>query len=213
MNAYEKSQQLGLTGTDVEVFAQLQAMGLTHSPINRAELMFNLNLLGMLQKVIGNNAAEKWRGTVLTMQDAINAGGTDLEKNAMALWLSHITNPTNVLWDTTNPLYAAGFWGMYTAYRDQPGMPTTANFTAIAALGGGWIATTVGDFTAQRIAAETAETARLESEANATLATNKQASLSEANDVAITLITDTPTVSKASLVAAFTTRLNLTWPA
>lgn len=41
----------------------------------------------------------------------------------------------------------------------------------------------------------------------------KQASLAEANDTAITLITDTPSVSKASLITAFTKRLNETWPA
>lgn len=213
MNAYEKSQQLGLTGTDAEVFAQLQTMGMTHSPINRAELMFNLNLLKMLQRVVGNNVEEKWRGSVLTMQDAINSVGTQDQKDAMVLWLSHITNTTNLQWDTTNPLYSAGFWGMYTAFKDQPGMPTTANFTAIAALGGGWIATTVGDFTAQRLAAQAAEAARVEAEANAVLATTKQAALAEANDTAITLITDTPSASKTSLIAAFTTRLNETWPA
>ena len=160
MNAYQKAQQLGLQGTDAEQFAALQQYGLTHNPINRAELMFNLNLLGMLQKVIGNNSDEKWAGTVLTMQDAINAAGTDQQKAAMRLWLSHITNVSNLKWDTTNPQYAAGFWGMYTAFRDLPGMPTSADFAAIAALGGGWIATTLEDFTAQRLAAESAAVAQ-----------------------------------------------------
>ena len=211
MNAYEKSIQLGLSGSDAAVFSTLQAMGLTHTPINRAELMFNLNLLGMLQKVIGNNAAEKWRGTVLTMQDAVNAAGTTQQQAAMALWLSHITNPTNIQWDTTNPLYAAGFWGMYLAFKDQPGMPTTADFAAIAALGGGWIATTVQDFTAQRVAAEAAAAAAEEAEAQAVLNAAKQGYLAEANDAAINAILDDPNITQNELLAAFTTRLAEVW--
>lgn len=155
MNAYEKAQELGLTGTDDEVFKQLQPLGLSHRPINRAELVHVLNLLGMLRKRINNNADEKWTGTVLAMQDAIEAVGTDEQKKGMALWLSHITNPTNLFWDTTQKEFAAGFWGMYQAFRDKPGMPTTDDFVTIAALGGGWIATTVEDYTAQRVAAET----------------------------------------------------------
>jgi len=207
MNSYEKAKQLGLTGDDKTVFTALQTMGLTHRPINRAELVFHLNLLGMLQKIIGNNAAEKWRGTVLSMQDAVNAVGTVEQQQAMALWLSHITNPSNVQWDTTNPQYATGFWGMYTAFRDQPGMPTTENFAAIAALGGGWIATTEADYTAEREAAEKAE-------AESTAAASKQGALAEANDTAIHLIAGNPlTVTKDQLVAAFTTRLSETWPA
>lgn len=211
MNAYEKSKQLGLTGNDTTVFSTLQAMGLTHNPINRAELMFNLNLRKMLQKIVGNNVEEKWRGTVLTMQDAINAGGTQEQKDAMVLWLSHITNPTNVNWNTTDPAYAAGFWGMYLAFRDQPGMPTTADFTAIAALGGGWIATTVQDFTAQRIAAEAAAAAAEEAEAQAVLNAAKQGYLAEANDAAIHAISDDPSITQAELLAAFTTRLAEVW--
>lgn len=160
MNSYQMAQQLGLSGDDKTQFETLQQYGLTHRPINRAELMFALNLLGMLQKVISNNADEKWRGTVLTMQDAINAVGTRQQQDAIALWLSHITNVSNLKWDTTNPQYAAGFWGMYVAFRDQPGMPTSADFAAIAALGGGWVATTLEDFTSQREAAEKAAAAQ-----------------------------------------------------
>lgn len=156
MNSYELAQSLGFTGTDKEQFDQVQQLGLTHAPINRAELMFTLNLLGMLQKVIGNNSDEKWRGTVLAMQDAINAAGTKEQQAAIALWLSHITNTTNLKWDTTKPEYAAGFWGMYVTFRDQQGMPTSADFAAVAALGGGWVATTVEDFTTQREAYEAA---------------------------------------------------------
>lgn len=211
MNAYEKSQQLGLTGSDATVFSTIQAMGLTHIPINRAELVFNLNLLGMLQKVIGNNASEKWRGTILTMQDAVVAGGTTQQQAAVALWLSHITNPTNIQWDTTNPVYAAGFWGMYLEFKDQPGMPTTADFTAIAALGGGWIATTVQDFTAQRVAAENAIAAAAAAEEEAAVMAQKQAALAEATDTAIHAILDDSGITQNEVLAAFTTRLAEVW--
>lgn len=111
MNAYEKAQSLGLTGDDKTQFAALQQYGLMHRPINRAELVHTLNLIGMLRKKINNNADEKWTGTVLAMQDQIEAGGTEEQKQGMALWLSHITNPTNLMWDTTQPAFAAiSFW-------------------------------------------------------------------------------------------------------
>lgn len=154
MNAYQKAQSLGLAGDDKSQFATLQQYGLTHRPINRAELVHTLNLIGMLRKKINNNADEKWTGTVLAMQDQIEAGGTDEQKQGVALWLSHITNPTNLMWDTTQPQFAAGFWSMYEVFRDQSGMPTSEDFATIAALGGGWIATTLEDFTSQREAAE-----------------------------------------------------------
>jgi len=213
MNAYEKAQQLGLTGTDDEVFKQLQVMGLSHHPINRAELVHVLNLLGMLRKRISNNADEKWTGTVLAMQDAIEAGGTDEQKKGMALWLSHITNPTNLLWDTTQKEFAAGFWDMYQAFRDKPGMPTTEDFITIAALGGGWIATTLEDFTAQREAAEKQAADEAKAEAEAAVRSSKQSALAEANDICIHLIDDIPSSTQAEVLAAFTTRLSETWPA
>ena len=155
MTAYEKAQQLGLTGTDVEIVATLKATGLTARPIVLADLLFLLNFRGMLTKLVSNNADEKWTGSVLAMKAAI-AG----DANATAhvdRWLSHITNPRNTHWGTTDVAYSAPFWAMAQAVSGGPGMPSTEDFAAVAALGGGWLFAdlTVEHFAAQRTAAET----------------------------------------------------------
>ena len=143
MNAYETAQSLGLTGTDAEVVAALKATGLTATPIDRATLVHVLNMRGMLTKVVGNNSDEKWTGTVLNMQDAILAAGTDQQKIGIRLWLSHITNPTNLKWDTTQVDFAAPFWQMVQVFAGQPGMPSQADFQVLADLGGGWLFATL----------------------------------------------------------------------
>ena len=153
MKAYEKAQQLGLTGTDSEIVAVLQSKGLTARPIVLAELLFLLNFRGMLTKLVSNNADEKWTGSVLTMKSAI---ATDPVATAdVDRWLSHITNPRNTHWDTTDPNYAGPFWALSQAVAGGPGMPSAADFTAVAALGGGWLFSdlTVVQFAAQRTAA------------------------------------------------------------
>lgn len=124
--------------TDAEIVSQLQATGLTVQKIVRADLLHLLNLRGMLQKLISNASDEKWAGTVLVMQDAINAVGTTEQQAALRLWLSHITNPTVQFWDTTDVQFSAAFWAMRQAFAGQSGMPTLADFDAVAALGGGW---------------------------------------------------------------------------
>ena len=124
--------------TDADIQATLQARGVTHSPINRANLMHILNLRGMLQKIVGNNSDEKWTGTVLAMQDMIISGGNAEQIAGIRLWLSHITNPTNQLWDTTQTEFAAPFWQLYQAFKDVPNTPSEVDFQALAVLGGGW---------------------------------------------------------------------------
>ena len=158
MNAYETAQSLGLTGTDAEVVAALKATGLTATPIDRATLVHVLNMRGMLTKVVGNNSDEKWTGTVLNMQDAILATGTDQQKVGIRLWLSHITNPTNVKWDTTQVGFAAPFWQMVQVFAGQPGMPSQADFQALADLGGGWLFASLDEleYAAQKAAAQDA---------------------------------------------------------
>jgi hypothetical protein len=132
--------------TAQEIADTLKASGVTHSAINRAMLVHILNIRGMLRKIVGNNSDEKWIGTVLNMQDAILALGTEDQKNGIRLWFSHITNVTNNVWDTTLPAFAAPFWSMVQVFADQPGMPTSADFAAIAELGGGWkFATTTAE--------------------------------------------------------------------
>ncbi len=159
MNAYETAQSLGLVGTPQQIVDQLKATGLTVQPIDRATLVHVLNMRKMLTKIVGNDSSEKWTGTVLNMQDIILQLGSDTEKTGIRLWLSHITNPTNLKWDTTQIEFAAPFWAMYQAFAGKTfsnkEMPSAADFQALAALGGGWrFATlTVEQYEAQRTAA------------------------------------------------------------
>jgi hypothetical protein len=149
MNAYAKAQALGLTGTDAEIVAALQSTGVTARSIVLSELLFLLNFRGMLTKLVSNNADEKWTGSVLAMKAAIAA---DLTATAhVDRWLSHITNPRNTHWDTTDASYSAPFWALSQAVAGGPGMPSADDFAAVAALGGGWL---FADLTAEQFAAQ-----------------------------------------------------------
>jgi hypothetical protein len=154
MNAFEKAQSLSLSGTDAEIVALLKSKGLTARPIVLAELLFLLNFRGMLTKLVSNNADEKWTGTVLAMKAAI--AGDPTATAHVDRWLSHITNPRNTHWDTTDSAYSAPFWAMAQAVAGGQGMPSAADFAAVAALGGGWLFAdlTAEEFAAQRTAAE-----------------------------------------------------------
>ena len=154
MNAYETSISFGLTGTDTEKVAALKATGVTARPIVLAELLFLLNFRGMLTKLVSNNADEKWTGSVLAMKAAIAAD--PVATAHVDRWLSHITNPRNTHWDTTDSAYSAPFWAMAQAVAGGQGMPSYADFAAVAALGGGWLFAdlTVEQFAAQRTADE-----------------------------------------------------------
>ena len=149
MNAYETLINLGLTGTDAEQVATLKATGVTARPIILAELLFLLNFRGMLTKLVNNNSDEKWSGTVLAMKAAIAADAVATAH--VDRWLSHITNPRNTHWDTTDANYAAPFWAMSQAVAGGPGMPSVEDFAAVAALGGGWL---FADLTAEQFAAQ-----------------------------------------------------------
>lgn len=159
MNAYQTAQQLGLTGTDAEIVATLRATGLTARSIVLSELLFLLNFRGMLTKLVSNNADEKWTGTVLAMKAAIAAD--PVATAHVDRWLSHITNPRNTHWDTSDANYAAPFWALSQAVAGGQGMPSVEDFAAVAALGGGWLFSdlTVEQFAAQRQAAIDAQTA------------------------------------------------------
>lgn len=156
MNAYEKAVSLGLTGTDAEIVATLKATGVTARPIVLSELLFLLNFRGMLTKLVSNNSDEKWAGTVLAMKAAI--ADDPVATAHVDRWLSHITNPRNTHWDTTDVNYSAPFWVMSQEVAGGPGMPSVADFAAVAALGGGWLFAdlTAEQFTAQRDVAEAA---------------------------------------------------------
>jgi hypothetical protein len=157
MNAYQLSQTLGLTGTDAEIVSQVMGTGLTSGKIRLSDIFFLLAFRGMLTKLVSNNADEKWTGSVLAMKAAIAADATATAH--IDRWLSHITNPRNTDWDTTDAAYAAPFWALSQAVAGGQGMPTTEDFAATAALGGGWIYAdlTVEQFAEQRTAAETEE--------------------------------------------------------
>jgi hypothetical protein len=171
-NAYEKAQQLGLTGTDAQIKDQLISFGLTVRPIPLSDLLFLLNFRGMLTKLVSNQTDEKWTGTVLSMKAALVAANQTESVAALDRWLSHITNPRNATFDTTSPAHAAPFWAMRTAFAGVSTMPTLADFDAVAELGGGWLFATLTEqqFAAQSAAAIAAENAEaLSSEWNAHL--------------------------------------------
>ena len=151
MNAYETSISLGLTGTNAEKVATLKATGVTARSIVLSDLLFLLNFRGMLTKLVSNNSDEKWSGTVLAMKAAI--AGDAVATAHVDRWLSHITNPRNTHWDTTDANYAGAFWALSQAVAGGPGMPSVADFAAVAALGGGWL---FADLTAEQFAAQRA---------------------------------------------------------
>jgi hypothetical protein len=137
-NAYEKAQELGLTGTDQQIVLALRATGVTANPISLAYLMETLNFRGMLRKTDGQAGQERWVGTLQNLKAALVALGMTAEVSAYEMWFSHVTNPRQALWDTTQPAFAAGFWAMKQGFADAENMPSSEDFLAIAALGGGW---------------------------------------------------------------------------
>lgn len=157
MNAYEKAQSLGLTGTDAEQFAALQAYGLTANKISIAELLFLLSERNMMVRLVRpTDTGEKWTGSIINLILYVGANGTEDQITAVNKFFSHITNDRNTWFDTTNPIYSASMLAMQFAFADQPNMPTTADFEAVVALGGGrpYVATTLEDFTSQRETSE-----------------------------------------------------------
>jgi hypothetical protein len=159
MNAYEKAQSIGLTGTDAEIVASLKATGLTASKIALADLLFTLNNRGMLVRLIRPvDTGEKWSGTVVNMVLAVNADGSPQHAAAVNQWFSHITNDRNQFFDTTVAEFSAPFWALAQSMGGLQNMPSAADFSAVAALGGGWLFAdlTAEQFAAQRQAAQSA---------------------------------------------------------
>ena len=158
MSAYEKAVSLGLTGTDAEIVLQLQATGVTANPISLAYLMEMLNFRGMLRKTDGSGGQERWVGTLQNLKAALVAMGITEQVTAYEMWFSHVTNPRQTYWDTTQSQYAAGFWAMYRNFADLENMPSSADFAAIAAIGGGWQfwTLTLEEYQSQKSAAQAA---------------------------------------------------------
>lgn len=151
MNAYETAIALGLTGTDDEIVATLQSTGVTATTIDLTYLMELLNFRGMLRKTDGSGGQERWTGTLQNLKAALVALGSTSSVTAYETWFSHVTNPRQTHWDTSRPEYAAGFWAMKSAFADGQGMPSSADFAAVAALGGGWL---FSDLTAEQLASQ-----------------------------------------------------------
>lgn len=157
MNDYEKSVALNLSGTAAEKVAVLQT--LTAQPIPLADLLFTLNFRGMLTKVVGSNESEKWRGSILVMKAALIAAEQTAYVTALDQWLSHITNPRNLTFDTTNPTHAATFAALNASFGDpQVGIFQAGDFDAVYTLGGGrpYASLTVEQYEAQQASAEAA---------------------------------------------------------
>lgn len=151
MNAYQYAQQAGLTGTDQEIVDQLVASGVTATPIELAYLLEMLNFRNMLRKTDGSSGDERWKGTLQNLKSALIGLGLDDKVTAYEMWFSHVTNPRQSRWDTTRPEFAVPFWQMKLAFADQPSMPTSDDFVAVASLGGGWL---FSDLTAEQYAVQ-----------------------------------------------------------
>lgn len=135
--AYQKMKSMGIT--DVAVF---NAIGMTIRPIDLAYLLELLNFRGMLRKTDGAGGDERWKGTLQNLKAALIAMDLTTKVAEYEMWFSHVTNPRQLKWDTTIPEFAAGFSEMKRNFADQPTMPTTADFEAVAALGGGFLTIT-----------------------------------------------------------------------
>lgn len=201
MNSYQTATAFGLDGDDATRHATLQAYGLTRNRIAIADLLFLLSSRGLMVRLIRPaDTGEKWAGTLINMILYLDANGTADQVTAVGEFFSHITNDRNTWLDTTNPAYAAPLRAMRLAFSDQQGMPTSADFDAILALGGGYVCGTIEQFTAER---EEAEAAALSARIHGYLA--------EANDAAIHAIADNPQISRDELSAVWGKRLAEGW--
>jgi len=110
-----------------------------------------------LRKTDGSGGQERWIGTLQNLKAALVAMDQAAAVTAYDTWFSHVTNPRQTHWDTSQPQYAAGFWAMKLSFADGEGMPSTEDFAAVASLGGGWMFSelTVEQFATQRTDTET----------------------------------------------------------
>ena len=195
MDMIEASVTIDEVSTDAEAVAALQASGVTARKIDLAYLMELLNFRGMLRKTDGSGGQERWVGTLQNLKAAL----VELNQTAMVMayetWFSHVTNPRQSYWDTTRPEYAAGFWSMKTAFADGPSMPSSADFAAVAALGGGWL---FADLTAEQYAEKKAQAA---AEADRLALQSEWAAILN-NGVNVALSTGDRDALKAALAAA-----------
>jgi hypothetical protein len=155
MNSYELAKSLGLQGDDKTQFAVLQSLSVTHNRIAIGDLLFLMRNRGMMIRLIRPaDTGEKWGGTLTNLILFVNANGSPEQVAGVNKFFSHITDDRSDWFDTTDPSIAGLVTAMRVAFQDKPGMPTSDDFDSIAALGGGFVATTLDDFTALRVTAE-----------------------------------------------------------
>ena len=155
MNAYETAQSLALTGTDAEIVAALQATGLTHTKISIGDLLFLLRNRAMMTRLIRPaDTGEKWGGSLINLiLYATDSLPAEMSRS-IETFFSHITDDRSQFFDTTLMEHSAAFWAMAQSFGGTPTMPTIDDFTAVAALGGGW---RFADLTTEQFAAQQAD--------------------------------------------------------
>lgn len=210
MNAYQRAQQLGLTGTDAEIVAALKPT--TAAAIDLAYLMEMLNFRGMLRKTDGSGGQERWQGTLQNLKSALSSMGLTAAVESYETWFSHVTNPRQVSWDTSIPAYAKAFGEMEAAFAGGQSMPTVEDFNAVAALGGGhpYADLTVEQYAQQRVDAIAAEAAAV----SAAAAAQRQNAVNGAISQATAAVQQQANESEASLselIATFTASLTQHW--
>lgn len=194
MNAYEKSQSLGIIGTDAEILSKMSAM--TDRNVSRDDLVLWLQDNGYWEETPGGMIGDLVAGY------AASTGA--LRKRFDRVWRWLYKRLESDVLRTTHPTQSTDVL----AVINRISTITNGIRNQYFALGGGapYRATTEVEFAVQRTATQTAA-------ANQLLRTTKQASLAEANDICIHLIDNTPASTQAEVLAAFTTRLAATWPA
>lgn len=115
----------------------VRAIRITAAHIDLGEMLYLMNFRGMLVRLIRpTDSGEKWSGTLVNM---VLAEGTPANLQlALQQFFSHITNDRNSTFQTNTAEFGGLFATIIAAFADQPAMPTTADFEAVLALGGGW---------------------------------------------------------------------------
>lgn len=149
MNGYEKSEALGLTGTDAEKVAKLQTLTAGPIPIANVLQWFDEQNLAELDPI--DNA---WVGSLVNVVKN-PATPAPLAAGLRKLFV-HLAKRTSQTVDTTDLTFAIEVWTLL-GYLIQMGVVTTQQLDAFYLLDGGrpYKDLTVEEFAAQQTAAET----------------------------------------------------------
>lgn len=210
MNAYQKAQQLGLTGTDTEIVAALKAYPRHHRNVyitggpSDTESVNLLHLLTARHRVMGMGAAQQWVGPLIDLEASnqqvamiMSLLRPMLQVNDTLVYCKDSTDAADML----NAL--ADIVAALTGKPEQVA-------AEVALLSGGRIGAEYSDLTVEEFAAQ--KQAAIDAAAVAASTTAKQSALAEANDICVHLIEDTDGVTQQQVVEAFTARLVQEWP-